>query len=92
MYAACSPASTAWKWTRKFLAELKTMRLPARYTGNTAVDTGYRTIATYLSGADAHAMTHLAVDYVRAFIGRGIDRPCRRLPLRVGAAPAPSAS
>ena len=42
-------------------------------TGNTAVDTGYRTIATYLSGADAHAITDLAVDYVRAFIGHGID-------------------
>ena len=37
----------------EFLAELKTMRFPAA-TGNTAVDTGYRTIATYLSGADAH--------------------------------------
>ena len=56
----------------EFLAELKTMRFPAA-TGNTAVDTGYRTIATYLSGADAHAITDLAVDYVRAFIGHGID-------------------
>ena len=37
------------------------------------VDAGYRTIATYLSGADAHAITDLAVDYVRAFIGHGID-------------------
>lgn len=56
----------------EFLAELKAMRFPAA-TGNTAVDTGYRTIATYLSGADAHAITDLAVDYVRAFIGHGID-------------------
>ena len=47
--------------------------LLAAATGNTAVDTGYRTIATYLSGADAHAITDLAVDYVRAFIGHGID-------------------
>ena len=56
----------------EFLAELKTMRFPAA-TGNTAVDTGYRAIATYLSGADAHAITDLAVDYVRAFIGHGVD-------------------
>ena len=56
----------------EFLAQLKTMRFPAA-TGNTAVDTGYRTIATYLSGADAHAITDLAVDYVRAFIGHGVD-------------------
>ena len=52
----------------EFLAELKAMRFPAA-TGNTAVDAGYRAIATYLSGADAHAITDLAVDYVRAFIG-----------------------
>lgn len=55
-----------------FLAELKAMRFPAA-TGNTAVDAGYRAIATYLSGADAHAITELAVDYVRAFIGHGVD-------------------
>ena len=51
---------------------LKAMRFPAA-TGNTAVDTGYRTIAAYLSGADAHAITDLAVDYVRACIGHGVD-------------------
>ena len=56
----------------EFLAELKAMRFPAA-TGNTAVDAGYRAIATYLSGADAHAITDLAVDYVRAFIGSGND-------------------
>ena len=56
----------------EFLAELKAMRFPAA-TGNTAVDAGYRAIATYLSGADAHAVTDLAVDYVRAFIGHGVD-------------------
>lgn len=55
-----------------FLAELKAMRFPAA-TGNTAADAGYRAIATYLSGADAHAITELAVDYVRAFIGHGVD-------------------
>ena len=48
------------------------MRSPRR-DGNTAVDAGYRAIATYLSGADAHAITDLAVDYVRAFIGHGVD-------------------
>ena len=56
----------------EFLTELKAMRFPAA-TGNTAVDAGYRAIATYLSGADAHTITDLAVDYVRAFIGHGID-------------------
>ena len=56
----------------EFLAELKAMRFPAA-TGNTAVDAGYRAIATYLPGADAHAITDLAVDYVRAFIGHGVD-------------------
>ena len=56
----------------EFLTELKAMRFPAA-TGNTAVDAGYRAIATYLSGADAHAITDLAVDYVRAFIGHGVD-------------------
>lgn len=55
-----------------FLAELKAMRFPAN-TGNASVDEGYRTIAVYLSGADAHAITELAVDYVRAFIGHGTD-------------------
>ena len=55
----------------EFLTELKAMRFPAA-TGNTAVDAGYRAIATYLSGADAHAITDLAVDYVRAFIGHGM--------------------
>lgn len=67
----------------EFLAELKAMRFPAA-TGNTAVDAGYRAIATYLSGADAHAITDLAVDYVRAFIGHGVDALLGRLPLRVG--------
>ena len=43
----------------EFLTELKAMRFPAA--------------ATYLSGADAHAITDLAVDYVRAFIGHGVD-------------------
>lgn len=56
----------------EFLTELKAMRFPAA-TGNTAVDAGYRAIATYLSGADAHTITDLAVDYVRAFIGHGVD-------------------
>ena len=42
-------------------------------TGTDAGDEGNRLIATYLSGADAHAITDLAVDYVRAFIGHGVD-------------------
>ncbi len=54
------------------LDELKNMRFPAE-TGNAKANEGYRAIASYLSGADAHTLTELAADYVRAFIGHGID-------------------
>lgn len=55
-----------------FLDELKATRFPAD-TGNAAIDAGYRTMATYLSGADSRTLTELAVDYVRVFIGHGLD-------------------
>lgn len=54
------------------LAELKGMRFPAK-TGNTKVDEGYRMIAKYLSNLKDDSITELAVDYVRVFIGHGMD-------------------
>mgnify|MGYP000920588885 CR=1 FL=1 len=54
----------------EFLAELKAMRFPAA-TGNTAVDAGYRAIATYLSGIWENTLTELAADYMRTFFGHG---------------------
>ncbi len=55
-----------------FLKELRGTRFPAK-TGNDDIDEGYRLIASYLSHAKGDALTELAVDYVRAFIGGGFD-------------------
>lgn len=55
-----------------FLSELRGMRFPAA-TGNDQVDEGYRLIATYVGRAQGDALTELAADYVRTFIGAGID-------------------
>lgn len=55
-----------------FLGQLQAMKFPAS-TGNKAMDQGYREIAGYLAHAGAGSLTELAVDYVRAFIGHGID-------------------
>lgn len=54
------------------LDELKSMRWPAK-TGNTKVDEGYRMMAKYLSNLWDNSLTDLAVDYVRVFIGHGLD-------------------
>lgn len=54
------------------LEELRSMRFPTR-TGNNEVDEGYRLIATYLSNAWDNSVTDLAIDYVRVFIGHGVD-------------------
>ena len=54
------------------LEELRGMRFPAR-TGNDDVDEGYRLIAKYLSNAWDNSITDLAIDYVRVFIGHGVD-------------------
>ena len=37
------------------------------------VDEGYRLLATYLSNTWDNSVTDLAIDYVRVFIGHGID-------------------
>lgn len=55
-----------------FLEELKDMRFPAK-TGNVKVDEGYRMMAKYLSNLRDGSLTELAVDYVRVFIGHGMD-------------------
>lgn len=55
-----------------FLEELRGMRFPAD-TGNPDADEGYRLIATYLSNAWEDTCDELAIDYVRTFIGNGID-------------------
>ena len=52
------------------LTDLKGTAFPSR-TGNDQVDTGYRKLATYLSGNLDNALTELAVDYVNVFFGNG---------------------
>ena len=54
------------------LEELRGMRFPAS-TGNKDVDEGYRLFAKYLSNTWDNSVTDLAVDYVRVFIGHGVD-------------------
>ena len=54
------------------LAELRGMRFPAS-TGNDEADRGYHMIAGYLSHAQGDVLTELAADYVRSFLGAGID-------------------
>lgn len=56
----------------EFLKEMKGMRFPAA-TGNSQVDEGYRLIATFLSNIWGNTITDLAIDYVRTFIGHGVD-------------------
>lgn len=55
-----------------FLAELKGMRFPAA-TGNEHVDAGYRALVTYLSNTWENSLEELAIDYVRTFLGDGVD-------------------
>lgn len=57
---------------QEFLDELRTMRFPVG-TGNTKVDEGYRLMAKYLSNLWENSVTDLAIDYVRTFIGHGVD-------------------
>lgn len=54
------------------LDQLRAMKFPAE-TGNDLMDEGYRLVAAYVGGADSTSLTELAVDYVRTFIGHGID-------------------
>ena len=54
------------------LEEMRGMRFPAS-TGNKDVDEGYRLFAKYLSNTWENSVTDLAIDYVRVFIGHGVD-------------------
>ena len=54
------------------LDDLKTMHFPLN-TGNRSVDEGYRLMAGYLSTTWENTLTELAADYLRAFLGHGID-------------------
>lgn len=57
---------------QELLDELHGMRFPAS-TGNADVDEGYRRMAKFLSNVWDNSVTDLAVDYVRVFIGHGVD-------------------
>lgn len=54
------------------LAELRQMRFPAS-TGNGKMDAGYRDIVTFLSNTWENSVEECAVDYVRTFLGNGVD-------------------
>lgn len=54
------------------LEELQGMRFPVA-TGNTLVDQGYHDMYVYLKGAWEDSITELAIDYVRTFIGHGVN-------------------
>ena len=54
------------------LRELQGMRFPAA-TGSPKVDEGYHQLFDSLKGAWEDSVTELAVDYVRTFIGHGVN-------------------
>jgi putative dimethyl sulfoxide reductase chaperone len=57
---------------QEMLDKLRGMRFPAA-TGNSDVDEGYLRIARFLSNTWENSITDLSVDYVRVFIGHGVD-------------------
>lgn len=57
---------------RDVLKELQGMRFPCA-TGAPAVDEGYRMMFDYLKTAWDDSVTELAIDYVRTFIGHGVN-------------------
>ncbi len=54
------------------LAELQGMRFPAA-TGNAKVDEGYHMLYDYLRTSWDDSINELAIDYVRTFIGHGVN-------------------
>lgn len=54
------------------LKELQSMRFPTA-TGNAKVDEGYHLLYDYLKSAWEDSITELAIDYVRTFIGHGVN-------------------
>lgn len=56
----------------KTLDELQSMRFPTA-TGNEKVDAGYRLLYDYLRLAWDDSLLELSIDYVRTFIGHGVN-------------------
>lgn len=56
----------------KALHDLQGMRFPVA-TGNEKVDEGFSLLYEYLSRAWEESITELAIDYVRTFIGHGVN-------------------
>ncbi len=56
----------------ELLEQLRCATFPV-HSGNDQADTGNRLIATYLSNVWSGTLQELAVDYVHAFIGSGMD-------------------
>ena len=56
----------------ELLDQMHQMRFPAK-TGSEATDEGNRLLANYLSNIWDGTLQELAVDYVRVFIGSGVD-------------------
>ena len=54
------------------LGELQHMRFPVA-TGSSDVDRGFRMLYDYLRGVWQDSVTELAIDYVRTFIGHGVN-------------------
>ena len=57
---------------RETLRQLQSMKFPTN-TGNDLADKGYRQLYDYLKSAWEESITELAVDYVRCFIGHGVN-------------------
>lgn len=57
---------------KECLDELQGMRFPTA-TGNAKVDEGYHQMYDYLRGAWDDSITELAIDFVRTFIGHGVN-------------------
>lgn len=57
---------------RGALEELQSMRFPTA-TGNAKVDEGYHLLYDYLKTAWDDSVTELAIDFVRTFIGHGVN-------------------
>ncbi len=54
------------------IKQMQAMRFPVA-TGNANVDAGYRMLFDYLKTAWSDSVTELAIDYVRTFIGHGVN-------------------
>ena len=57
---------------REALKELQGMRFPVA-TGNSLIDKGFRQMYDYLKTSWDDSVTELAIDYVRCFIGHGVN-------------------